>query len=101
MRLVLCFPTLDIVGTRWTLLIIRDLLPGTMRFQDLQERLPGMAPNVLSDRLKTLGEHIVRREFCQRRRSTQAAYTLTDPGRELASSFWLLASGASGTSAAG
>ncbi|MFB6450219.1 winged helix-turn-helix transcriptional regulator [Bradyrhizobium tunisiense] len=75
--------TLDIVGARWTLLIVRDLLPGTMRFQDLQERLPGMAPNVLSDRLKTLEEHgLVRREFYSDH-PPRAAYTLTDSGREL------------------
>src|SRR3954471_4620671 len=75
--------TLDIVGARWTLLIIRDLLPGTMRFQDLQERLPGMAPNVLSDRLKILEEHgLVSREFYSDH-PPRAAYTLTDPGREL------------------
>ncbi|XFF02205.1 helix-turn-helix domain-containing protein (plasmid) [Bradyrhizobium guangxiense] len=74
--------TLDIVGARWTLLIIRDLLPGTMRFQDLQERLPRMAPNVLSDRLKILEEHgLVRREFYSDH-PPRAAYTLTDPGRE-------------------
>ena len=75
--------TLDIVGARWTLLIIRDLLPGTMRFQDLQERLPGMAPNVLSDRLKTLEEHgLVRREFYSDH-PPRAAYTLSDAGQEL------------------
>src|SRR6266481_9677734 len=75
--------TLDIVGARWTLLIIRDLLPGTMRFQDFQERLPGMAPNVLSARLKTLEAHgLVRREFYSDH-PPRAAYTLTDRGREL------------------
>lgn len=75
--------TLDIVGARWTLLIVRDLLPGTMRFQDLQERLPRMAPNVLSNRLKILEEHgLVRREFYSDH-PPRAAYTLTDPGREL------------------
>jgi DNA-binding HxlR family transcriptional regulator len=75
--------TLDIVGARWTLLIIRDLLPGTMRFQDLQESLPGLAPNVLSDRLKTLEAHgIVRREFYSDH-PPRAAYALTDRGREL------------------
>lgn len=75
--------TLDIIGARWTLLIIRDLLPGTMRFQDLQERLPGMAPNVLSDRLKTLEAHgLVRREFYSDH-PPRAAYALTDQGREL------------------
>jgi DNA-binding HxlR family transcriptional regulator len=75
--------TLDIVGARWTLLIIRDLLPGTMRFQDLQERLPGMAPNVLSDRLKTLESHgLIRREFYSDH-PPRAAYTLTNRGHEL------------------
>jgi DNA-binding HxlR family transcriptional regulator len=75
--------TLDIVGARWTLLIIRSLLPGTMRFQDLQERLPGMAPNVLSDRLKTLETHgLVRREFYSDH-PPRAAYTLTARGHEL------------------
>ena len=75
--------TLDIVGERWTLLIIRDLLSGTMRFQDFQERLPGMAPNVLSARLKTLEAHgLVRRDFYSDH-PPRAAYTLTDRGREL------------------
>jgi DNA-binding HxlR family transcriptional regulator len=75
--------TLDIVGARWTLLIIRELLPGTARFQDIQERLPGMAPNVLSDRLKTLEAHgLVRREFYSDH-PPRAAYALSDRGREL------------------
>jgi DNA-binding HxlR family transcriptional regulator len=75
--------TLDIVGSRWTLLIIRDLLTGTLRFQDFQENLPGMAPNVLSDRLKTLEAHgLVRRDFYSDH-PPRASYTLTDQGREL------------------
>jgi DNA-binding HxlR family transcriptional regulator len=45
---------LDLVGQRWTLLLIRELLPGPRRFTDL--RLPGLTPNVLSDRLKHLSE---------------------------------------------
>lgn len=75
--------TLDIVGARWTLLIIRELLPETMRFQELQERLPELAPNVLSDRLKTLEAHgLVYREFYSDH-PPRAAYGLTDQGREL------------------
>ena len=75
--------TLDIVGSRWTLLIIRDLLTGAMRFQDFQERLPGIAPNVLSDRLKILEEQgIVRREFYSDH-PPRATYALTDSGQEL------------------
>jgi DNA-binding HxlR family transcriptional regulator len=75
--------TLDIVGSRWTLLIIRDLLTGAMRFQDFQERLPGIAPNVLSSRLKTLEQNgLVRREFYSDH-PPRASYELTDSGREL------------------
>ena len=44
--------TLEVVGDRWTLLVVRDLLGRTRRFQDLQASLPGIAPNILSDRLK-------------------------------------------------
>jgi DNA-binding HxlR family transcriptional regulator len=74
---------LEIAGSRWTLLIIRDLLTGSMRFQDLQEHLPGIAPNVLSSRLKTLEAHgLVRREFYSDH-PPRAAYELTDRGREL------------------
>lgn len=75
--------TLEIVGSRWTLLIIRDLLTGSMRFQDFQERLPGIAPNVLSSRLKTLEAHgLVHRKFYSDH-PPRAAYELTDRGREL------------------
>src|SRR3954451_608862 len=45
---------LDIVGDRWTLLIMRELVAGDRRFTDLRERLTGIAPNLLSDRLREL-----------------------------------------------
>src|SRR5215472_14239637 len=47
--------TLDLIGERWTILILRDLfLKGPRRFQDFQASLAGVAPNTLSARLKTL-----------------------------------------------
>jgi len=45
---------LDLVGERWTLLIIRELLLGSARFSELSENLPGIGPNLLSSRLQTL-----------------------------------------------
>jgi DNA-binding HxlR family transcriptional regulator/putative sterol carrier protein len=45
---------LDIVGERWTLLVIRELLFGPKRYTDLQEGLPGIGPNVLAERLRSL-----------------------------------------------
>jgi DNA-binding HxlR family transcriptional regulator len=46
--------SLDVVGERWSLLIVRELLLGPKRFKDLLEELPAMGPNRLSDRLKHL-----------------------------------------------
>ncbi len=45
---------LDIVGERWTILIIRELIAGPRRFKDLLDGLPGISTNLLSERLKSL-----------------------------------------------
>jgi DNA-binding HxlR family transcriptional regulator/putative sterol carrier protein len=45
---------LDVIGERWTLLIIRELLPGPRRYKDLIDGLPGISTNLLSERLKSL-----------------------------------------------
>ncbi len=75
--------TLEVVGDRWTLLAVRDLLPGSRRFQDLLASLPGIAPNILSDRLKLMMDHgLVTRRFYSDH-PPRAEYTLTDKGREL------------------
>ena len=75
--------TLELVGERWSLLIVRDLLAGPRRFQDLQESLRGVPPNVLSARLKAMEEHgIVSRRFYSEH-PPRAEYALTSRGREL------------------
>ncbi|MDY6868437.1 MAG: winged helix-turn-helix transcriptional regulator [Chloroflexota bacterium] len=48
---------LDIVGERWTLLIVRNLMVGPKRFSDLLKGLPGISTNILTDRLKSLEEN--------------------------------------------
>src|SRR5688572_23079393 len=48
---------LGLVGDRWTLLLVEKLLAGPCRFKDLAERMPGIASNVLSQRLKSLERH--------------------------------------------
>ena len=45
---------LDVIGERWSLLILRDLLDGPKRYTDLQRSLTGIAPNLLADRLRDL-----------------------------------------------
>ena len=76
--------TLDIVGERWTLLILRDLLrEGPRRFQDLEASLVGIGPNTLSARLKRLEQGgIVERRFYEQH-PPRAEYALTDKGRAL------------------
>jgi DNA-binding HxlR family transcriptional regulator len=65
------------------LLIVRDLLRGRGRFQEFTETLPGIAPNILSDRLKQLEEGgIVTRRFYSDH-PPRAEYVLTEKGREL------------------
>lgn len=76
--------TLDIVGERWTLLILRDLtLDGPRKFQDFQRSLPGMSPNTLSARLKTLEQHGIVERRIYTDHPPRAEYVLTGKGREL------------------
>ena len=79
------------VGDRWTLLIVQALLPGSRRFNDLVEALPGIAPNVLSQRLKHLEREAVVVGQPYSRRPPRFAYELTASGRELAGALRLLA----------
>jgi DNA-binding HxlR family transcriptional regulator len=75
---------LDIIGERWTLLVVRDLLRlGARRFQDLELSLAGVSPNTLSARLKRLEEAgIVERRFYEEH-PPRAEYVLTEKGRAL------------------
>jgi DNA-binding HxlR family transcriptional regulator len=79
------------VGDRWTLLVVAALLDGERRFNELQEELDGIAPNVLSARLKLLAEQalIVSRPYSER--PPRFVYELTESGRELAGALRLLA----------
>jgi DNA-binding HxlR family transcriptional regulator len=79
------------VGDRWTLLVVAALLEGEKRFNELQDELDGIAPNVLSGRLKLLGEQglVVARAYSER--PPRFVYELTASGRELAGALRLLA----------
>lgn len=74
---------LDIVGERWTLLIVRELFAGPRRFTDLIEGLPGISTNLLSERLKSLDQQGL---LCRRTLPPPAGstvYMLTELAREL------------------
>jgi DNA-binding HxlR family transcriptional regulator len=74
---------LDVVGERWALLVIRELLLGPQRFSDLRHALPGASSNMLTDRLRELE----RRGVIGRRMlpppAASAVYELTERGRGL------------------
>lgn len=79
------------VGDRWTLLVVQALLAGPRRFNELLEEIPGIAPNILSERLKRLERDalLLSRPYIER--PPRAAYQLTAEGMELAGALRLLA----------
>lgn len=74
---------LDIVGERWTLLVIRELLMGPARYSDLIANLPGLGTNLLAERLKFLVSKGVVEQVDVRGTGAQLAYALTPLGEEL------------------
>src|SRR5579864_4500846 len=74
---------LELVGERWALLIIRDLLVGPRRFTDLRRGLPRIATNVLAERLKELEEGGVVRRRLLPRPAASVVYELTEYGSQL------------------
>ena len=79
------------VGDRWTLLIVHALLAGSLRFGELAEALPGIASNVLSQRLKRLEADGLLVSNAYSARPPRFSYELTQAGRELAGVLALLA----------
>jgi len=79
------------VGDRWTLLVVGALIEGPRRFGDLQEAVPGIAPNILSQRLRHLEREalVVARPYSER--PPRMVYELSAAGRELAGALRLLA----------
>jgi DNA-binding HxlR family transcriptional regulator len=74
---------LDVVGERWALLIVRELLLGPQRFSDLRRALPHAASNVIADRLRELeGRGVVNRRVLPPP-AASSVYELTAPGRDL------------------
>jgi DNA-binding HxlR family transcriptional regulator len=76
--------TLDVIGERWTILLLRDLfLHGPRRFQDFQESLAGVAPNTLSARLKELETQGLVARSLYSEHPPRLEYHLTEKGKSL------------------
>lgn len=74
---------LDVVGDRWAMLIVRDLLPGPQRYSDLQAGLPGIGTNVLVERLRALEQASVVTRRTLPPPAGVPVYELTEAGRAL------------------
>ena len=87
------------LGDRWSLLVVDALLAGPRRFGELQAAVPGIAPNVLAARLRSLEEHgvVVAEPYSQR--PLRYRYELTARGEELAEPVRHLAAWGAGESA--
>lgn len=79
------------VGDRWTLLVVEALLAGPQRFGTLEAGIDGLAPNILSKRLKALEAEGVITAAAYSQRPYRVAYALTASGAELAGALRLLA----------
>ena len=82
---------LERVGDRWSLLLVDAMLDGPRRFNELQDAVPGIAPNILSDRLRRLEREgvVLARPYSER--PPRMDYDLTAAGRDLAGALRLLA----------
>jgi len=74
---------LELVGQRWTILILQELLRGHHRFAELQEQVEGIAPNLLSDRVKVLEENEEVERKVYRDHTPRAEDHRTQKGHEL------------------
>jgi DNA-binding HxlR family transcriptional regulator len=82
---------LERVGDRWSLLLVEALLDGSRRFNELQEGVAGIAPNILADRLRRLEREGVVHARPYSDRPPRMEYALTAAGRDLAGALRLLA----------
>jgi DNA-binding HxlR family transcriptional regulator len=81
--------SLEVIGERWTLLILRDAILGLTRFEEFQESL-GIASNVLTSRLKLLSDEQVLERVADPERPGRPKYVLTAKGAELGPALVLL-----------
>ncbi|MDE2572557.1 MAG: helix-turn-helix transcriptional regulator [bacterium] len=82
---------IELVGKRWSGAILRALLAGDHRFNELQAAIPGLSDRLLSERLRELEEEGLTRRVVQAGPPVRVSYTLTEKGEELRTALWPLA----------
>jgi DNA-binding HxlR family transcriptional regulator len=81
---------LEEIGDRWSLAVVANLLEGPLRFGELQQRLPAISPNILSQRLRAMQDSGLLLATPYSRRPLRCLYELTSAGAELAGPLRLL-----------
>jgi DNA-binding HxlR family transcriptional regulator len=76
--------TLEILGDRWTLIVVRDLFAGATRYQDFLNSPEGITTSVLAERLKRLERYGIIAKTPYQENPLRYEYSLTDTGRDLA-----------------
>ena len=75
--------TLDLIGDKWSLIVIRDLFRGVTRYNDFLKSPEGITTNILADRLKRLEEHGLISKAAYQEHPLRYEYALTEKGRAL------------------
>ena len=75
--------TLDVIGDKWTLLVVRDLILGRTYFKDFSASPEGIATNILTDRLGRLVQHEIVKKIVSPETPGRSEYRLTDKGKAL------------------
>ena len=75
--------TLDLIGDKWSLLVIRDLLPGSATYGELQSSREGIPTNILADRLKKLEQAGIIAKSAYQEHPVRHSYGLTEKGKAL------------------
>ena len=75
--------TLDLVGDKWSLLVIRDLIRGNLTYGELQNSFEGIPTNILADRLRKLEEAGVISKSAYQQHPVRYTYRLTEKGKAL------------------
>ena len=75
--------TADIIGAKWTAVLVHDLSEGARRFSDLERALPGISPRTLSERLRALEQEGIVRRTSYAESPPRVEYQLTDKGAAL------------------
>ena len=75
--------TLDLVGDKWSLLVVRDLFRGDLTYGELQDSFEGIPTNILADRLKKLEAAGIIAKSAYQQRPARYRYALTEKGRSL------------------